>query len=210
MTFRIITFLTCLLFSTFAFAQIEFGVKAGFATESLREMPLDFSRSGREDLRVAIADADYGFQFGAMLRVPLSDRFGIQTEVTLNSAKTDFSFEDPDQNATVFLGERYNDINIPVMGSWKLAFLRLNVGPVGHVFVSSVSDLRDADGRERTWDTFNLGYTIGAAIDIASFTVDIRYDGNFSNYGEDFAVAGAEFRVDQAPRRWIASVGYFF
>ncbi len=210
MTFRIIAFLTLIFFSGSAFAQIEFGVKAGLATESLQEMRLDFSRSGREDLGVAIADAEYGFQFGAMLRIPLSDRFDIQTELTLNSAKTDFSFEDPDQNATVFLEERYNDINIPVMGSWKLAFVRLNVGPVGHIFVSSPSDLRDPDGLERTWDTFNLGYTIGGAVDVGNITIDIRYDGNFSQYGEEFAVAGANFRVDQAPRRWIASVGYFF
>ena len=184
MTFRTIAFLTLIFFSGSAFAQIEFGVKAGFATESLREMRLDFSRSGREDLAVAIADAEYGFQFGALLRIPLSDRFDIQTELTLNSAKTDFSFEDPDQNATVFLEERYNDINIPVMGSWKLAFVRFNIGPVGHIFVSSPSDLRDPDGRERTWDTFNLGYTIGGAVDVGNITIDIRYDGNFSQYGE--------------------------
>lgn len=210
MTNRFLPFLACLFLSTSIFAQVEFGLKAGLATESLQEMRLDLSQSGREELGVAIANADYGFQFGALLRVPLSDRFDLQTELTFNSAKTDFSFEDPDQNGTVFLEERYNDINIPLMGSWKLAFLRINAGPVGHLFVSSVSDLRDAEGRERTWDTFNLGYTIGGAIDIGQVTIDVRYDGNFSKYGEDFAIGGESFRVDQAPKRWIGSIAYRF
>lgn len=210
MNLRFLSLLAFALFSTTAFAQVEFGLKAGLATESLQEMRFDLSQSGREDLGVAISGADYGFQFGALLRIPLSDRFDLQTELTFNSAKTDFQFEDPDQNATVFLSERYNDINLPVMGSWKLAFLRLNAGPVGHFFVSSDSDLMDADGRERVWDSFNLGYTLGLAIDISRITIDVRYDGNFSKYGEDFAVAGETFRVDQAPKRWIGSVAYRF
>lgn len=210
MNLRFLSLLAFALFSTTAFAQVEFGLKAGLATESLQEMRFDLSQSGREDLGLAISGADYGFQFGALLRIPLSDRFDLQTELTFNSAKTDFQFEDPDQNATVFLSERYNDINLPVMGSWKLAFLRFNAGPVGHFFVSSNSDLTDADGRERVWDSFNLGYTLGMAIDISRITIDVRYDGNFSKYGEDFAVAGETFRVDQAPKRWIGSVAYRF
>ena len=211
MTVRLFTLLAFITFlSTGVRAQIEFGLKAGLATQSLQETRFDLSATGREDIGLAITDGDYGFQFGALVRIPLSDRFDLQTEVTFNSAKTDFQFDDPDQNATVFLGERYNDINIPVLGSWKLAFLRFNAGPVGHFFVSSSGDLTDADGRERTWDSFNLGYTLGAAIDISRITIDVRYDGNFSKYGEDFALAGETFRVDQAAKRWIGSVAYRF
>jgi len=210
MIYRFLPFLACLFLSTATFAQVEFGLKAGIATESLQEMRFDLSQPGREELMVAIADADYGFQFGALLRIPLSDRFNLQTELTFNSAKTDYSFQDPDQNATVFLGERYNDINVPILGSWKIAFVRINAGPVGHFFLSAPSDLMDTNGRERTWDTFNLGYTLGGSIDIGKITIDVRYDGNFSKYGEDFAIAGETFRVDQAPKRWIGSVAYRF
>ncbi|MEM1360020.1 MAG: porin family protein [Bacteroidota bacterium] len=210
MIIRIIPVSLLLLFACTLSAQIEFGLKAGLATESLQEERFDLSQSGRETLAEAISEAEYGFQFGALLRIPLSDRFDIQTEVTLNSAKTNFRLDDPDSDVMQVFEERYNDINVPVMASWKLAFLRLNAGPVGHFFVSSASDLRDADGRERTWDSFNLGYTLGGAIDIGPITVDVRYDGNFAKYGEDFAIGGETFRVDQAPRRWIGSVAYRF
>lgn len=198
------------LLSTAAFAQIEFGLKAGLATEALQEQRFDLSQTGREDLALALSDASYGFQFGALLRVPFSDRFGVQTEVTLNTASNRFSFDDPSQNGTQIFRERYTDVNVPVMASWKVAFLSINAGPVGHFKVSSASDLVDAEGRERAFDSFNLGYTLGGAIDIGPITVDVRYDGNFSRYGEDFAIAGENFRVDQAAKRWIGSVAYRF
>lgn len=199
-----------LFVSTTATAQVEFGLKAGLATQSLQGERFDFTESGRENLSLALSEGHYGFQFGALLRIPISDRFDIQTELTLNSTAADFSFNDPDQQATQVFRERYNDVNIPILASWKVAFLRLNAGPVGHLFVSSTSDLMDADGRDRTFDSFNLGYTLGGAVDIGPITVDLRYDGNFSRYGEDFAIAGETFRVDQAPKRWVGSVAYRF
>jgi hypothetical protein len=199
-----------LFVSTTATAQVEFGLKAGLATESLQGEQFDFTLEGRENLRLALSEGNYGFQFGAVVRIPLSDRFDIQTELTLNSASAEFQFNDPDLQVTEVFRERYNDVNIPVLGSWKLAFLRLNAGPVGHLFVSSTSDLMDPDGRDRTFETFNLGYTLGGSVDLGPLTIDIRYDGNFSRYGEDFAVLGETFRVDQAPKRWVGSVGYWF
>lgn len=199
-----------ILISLPAAAQIEFGLKAGVATESLQEERFDLTRGGREELGDAIMEADYGFQFGALLRIPFSDRFDIQTEVTFNSAKIDFRYSDPMTNTSRVLSERYNDINVPVLGSWKIAFLRFNAGPVGHFFLNSTSDLRDAEGRERTFDSFNLGYTLGGAIDVGPITLDVRYDGNFSKYGEEFAIAGETFQVNQAAKRWIGTVAYRF
>ena len=210
MTYRILTILAFLAFTTSLSAQIEFGLKAGLATESLQGERFDLSREGRQNLSLALEEGNYGYQFGALLRVPLSDRFGLQTEVTFNSSSAEFRFDDNDRNVTQVFRERYNDVNVPLLASWKLAFLRFQAGPVGHFFVSSLSDLRDAEGRERTFDSFNLGYALGAAIDIGPITVDVRYDGNFSRYGEDFAVAGETFRVDQAAKRWIGTVAYRF
>ncbi|OAV42647.1 porin family protein [Lewinella sp. 4G2] len=206
----VLTFFLLALCTAPAAAQIEIGLKAGVATQSLQDETFDLTNGGRQELGDAIAEAEYGFQFGAMLRIPMSDRFDIQTEVTLNSAKTNFRFNDPDTNMEQVLSERYNDINVPVMGSWKIAFLRFNAGPVGHFFLNSTSDLRDPDGRERTFDSFNLGYTLGGAVDIGPLTLDVRYDGNFSKYGDEFVIAGETLEVDQAPKRWIGSVAYRF
>ena len=60
-----------LLLTTGLSAQgIEFGLKAGVATESLQEERFDLTRSGRAELGEAIAEGDYGFQFGALAAHP--------------------------------------------------------------------------------------------------------------------------------------------
>ena len=200
----------CFLFATPAFGQIDFGLKVGLGTEGLQEETFDLSRSGRADLSLALSEASYGFQFGALLRVPFSEKFGIQTEATLNTATATFRFDDPDQSGTQVFRERYTDLQVPLLASWRLLFLRFNVGPVGHFKVASASDLVDAEGRERAFESFNLGYAIGGSLDIGPLTFDLRYDGNFSRYGDSFTVAGTEFEVNQAARRWVGSVAYRF
>ena len=208
---RIALILPLLLLSAVSFAQIELGLKAGLATESLQGERFSFSQAGREDLRFALEDADYGFQFGALLRLPLGEKLTLQPEVTFNSAKTNYRFDDPDTpGSEIVFDERYNDVNVPVLFSYKVAFLRLNAGPVGHFFLSNTNDLKSQDGLDRTFDTFNLGYALGGSIDIGPLTLDVRYDGNFSKYGKTWTFDGNEFEIDQAPKRWIGSVAYRF
>ncbi len=211
MNHRILVFLPLLFLSAYASAQIEFGLKAGLATQSLEGESFSFSRAGRQDLKFALEDANYGFQFGALLRLPLSEVLTLQPEVTFNSSKNTYRLDDPDAaTPSVVLEERYNDVNVPVLLSYKVAFLRLNAGPVGHFYLSDTGDLKDAAGIERTFDTFNLGYALGGSIDIGPLTLDVRYDGNFSKYGKTFTVQDNSFQIDQAPKRWIGSVAYRF
>ncbi|MGB3798651.1 MAG: porin family protein [Lewinella sp.] len=211
MTQRIAFFLPLLFLSTIGFAQIELGVKAGLATESLQGESFSFDRDGRDDLRFALTDANYGFQFGALLRLPLGEKLILQPEVTFNSAKTTYRFDDPDTpGSEVVFDERYNDVNVPVLFSYQVAFLRLNAGPVGHFFLSNTNDLRTEEGLDRTFDSFNLGYALGGSVDIGPLTLDIRYDGNFAKYGNTWTFDGNEFEIDQAPKRWIGSVAYRF
>ena len=211
MTKRTAIFLPLLLLSCLTYAQIELGLKVGLATESLEGERFTFNQAGGEDLRFALEEAEYGFQFGALLRLPLGEKLSLQPEVTFNSAKTNYSFTDGAPEPTqVAFEERYNDVNVPVLVSYKLAFLRLNAGPVGHFFLSNTNDLRNQDGLDRTFESFNLGYALGGSIDIGPLTLDVRYDGNFAKYGKTWTYQGNDFRIDQAPKRWIGSVAYRF
>ncbi|NJB87659.1 hypothetical protein GGR26_003443 [Lewinella marina] len=207
---RLALLLPLLFLSGLSFAQIELGLKAGLSTESLQGESFSIDREGRQDLMFALEDAEYGFQFGALLRIPLGEKLSLQPEVTFNSAKNNYRLDDPENNSSVVFNERYNDVNVPVLFSYKLAFLRLNAGPVGHFFLSSTSDLSSDEGIERTFDSFNLGYALGGGIDIGPLTFDVRYAGNLEKYGETFTVDGTTFQIDQAPKRWIGSVAYRF
>lgn len=205
--------LPLLLLSALSIAQVEFGVKAGLTTQSLQDESFNVFNSGdRQDLRFALEDADYGFQFGVLLRIPATSRLTIQPEVTFNSAKNTFRLEDANGGGVreVF-EERYNDINVPLLLSYKLLGpLRVNAGPVGHFYLSDAGDLKDEEGIERTFDTFNLGYALGASLDIGPLIIDVRYDGNLGKYGDTLRIDGNDIDIDQSPKRWIGSVALRF
>lgn len=212
---RIAFFLPLLFLPLLTFAQVEFGLKAGISTGSLQGKSYNlFGADGREILRFDLEDSDYGFQFGALLRIPLTAKLTLQPEVTLNSAKTTFRYEDLSNSSEprdqVFK-ERYNDVNVPLLLSYQLLGpLRLQAGPVGHFFVSSSGDLKEQEGIDRTFETFNMGYALGGALDLGPLTVDVRYDGNLGKYGETLQIDGNDIDIDQAPKRWIGSVAIRF
>ncbi len=191
-------------------AQVEFGVKAGLSTQSLQGEQLRLNGDGIDNLLLTLEDAAYGIQAGIFFRFPLSEKVFLQPEITFNSTSANFRLNDPDQNETFVFTEKYNDINIPLLLGYKLGFLRLQVGPVGHFYLDSNSDLTEREGWNEVFNTFNLGYALGGAIDIGQLTIDLRHDGNFSEFGQTFTFMGDEYAVDQAPKRWIATIGYRF
>ena len=209
MTKRILPLLALLfLFTTTASAQFEFGLKAGLSTESLQGQELRLSGESVENLGVSIKDANYGIQAGAFFRIFLGENVFLQPEFTFNSTSAEFSVEDPDGD--FIFKEKYNFVDVPLLLGYKLGFLKLSAGPVGHFYFDQPQDIINRDGWESALDEFNLGYALGGAIDIGKMTFDVRYDGNFGKFGQTFTVAGNEFAVDQAPKRWVATVGYRF
>lgn len=205
------SFLLCsllLLAATSLRAQVEFGLKAGLSTQALQNQDLQLNGDGINDLLLRLEDADYGIQVGVFFRFALSEKIFLQPEITFNSTTANFRLDDPNQNEALIFQERYNDINVPLLLGYKLGFFRLQAGPVGHFYLDGMSDLASQEGWDDVFSSFNLGYALGGAIDLGKFTIDLRFDGNFSKFGQTFTFLGDEFTVDQAPRRWIATVGY--
>lgn len=191
-------------------AQFEFGLKAGLATEALQGQSLKISGEGVNDLSLALKEADYGIQAGIFLRIPLGEKLFLQPEFTFNTTEANFELDNPEQNETFIFSERYNNVDIPFLVGYKLGFLKLHAGPVGHLYFDKGGDVITQEGWSEAFDNFNLGYALGGAIDISRLTIDLRYDGNFSKFGQTFSFAGNDFAVDEAPKRWIATIGYRF
>ncbi|MEM9835583.1 MAG: porin family protein [Bacteroidota bacterium] len=211
MTTRIsILCLLCFAFFTVATAQIEFGLKAGLTTESLQGEQLQLSGEGIDNIMLAIEDAEYGIQAGLFLRLPLGEKVFLQPEFTFNTAQANFRLNDPEQNETFIFKEKYSFVDVPLLLGYKLGFLRVAAGPVAHLYFENGSDLTSREGWNTALDQFNIGYALGGAIDIGKITFDVRYDGNFSNFGQTFTLGGNEYAIDQAPKRWIATLGYRF
>lgn len=194
-------------------AQTRFGIKAGVNTVDIKKEQLDvFDADGRQRLRLAIKDANYGVNIGLFV-LARSERFFIQPELLYSSNSTDFRVDSTGAGGEFIdkvFKERYQNLDIPVMAGLRFGFLRIGAGPVGHVHLSSTSDLIDFDGYKEDFKSLTMGYQGGIGIDLSSIHVDIRYEGNLTKYGDHMEFFGRDISFSDRPTRILATIGISF
>lgn len=194
--------------SYMAQAQVKFGIKGGVSTHKFD--PAASIIEG-ENLNLALENADYGYHAGIFTQIRAGKRFFIQPEVVFNSNKVDYNLKDASNPTGELLTESYQYLDIPVMMGLKLGFLRLQAGPVGHLFINSSSDLVDrVQNYEQTFDDFTYGYQAGFGLDFGRLIFDFKWENNLNKLGDHITVGGTDFDFDQNNKRFVASVGFAF
>jgi hypothetical protein len=190
-------------------AQVRIGIRAGVSTSDLNNESVSITdQNGIEDLRLAIKDARYGVHGGLVLQAQIK-KFVIQPEILLNSNRIDYELQDANDTMAVNLfQEKYQYLDIPLLFGFSFKPLRIQAGPVGHIFLSSVSELDDFEGYQQDFESLTLGWQGSLGIDIWKFMIDLRYEGNFNKYGDHFNFFGREYNFSQNPNRWLLSVGF--
>lgn len=208
---RLILFLLFGLFLLNASAQIQVGVRAGLSTTNLSPSDLLLVLDNTEELGLKINDAKFGILAGLLVRIEL-DRLIIQPELIFTSNRVDFDVTDFStvSTATQLFTEEYQYLDLPIMVGYKFEFFRIMGGLEGHIFLNSTSDLVDFDNYEQNFSTMTFGWQLGAGIDISKFMIDLRYQGNFSKFGNHITFGGREFQFDQSPSRLMLSAGFLF
>ena len=196
-----------LFLSMNAGAQIRYGLRAGLSSTNLDKETIQTN-----GVSLAVKDADYGFHFGLFARGRLTEHLYIQPEVVFNSSTVHFTVTDlQDGLMDKVLSETYRNLDIPLMLGLKLGPLRLEGGPVGHVYVASKSELEDEiSGYEKKFNDFSLGYQAGVGLDIWKILLDLRYEGNFTKFGDHMRIAGNDVKFSNAPTRWVLTAGFSF
>ena len=188
-------------------AQFKIGLRAGLSTPKIDSETADASGG----YMLALKEAKYGYHLGLFVRGHLSEKVYLQPEFLFNSNSVDFTLEGFGSGlANRVLTEKYQNLDIPFMLGYKLGPLRLEGGPVGHIHIASKSELDDLEGYEQRFQDFQLGYQVGGGLDIWRLLVDVRYEGNFNNFGEHMRIAGEEVKFSQNPARIVMTVGYSF
>lgn len=194
-------------------SSLRFGLKGGLSTTSIDAGQLEIlDQGGLDRLELAVKDAKYGFHLGVLLRAQIN-KFIIQPEVLFNSSQVDYTVDDLGGTPVAdVLNEKYNYLDIPVLLGFKFGPLRLQAGPVGHVFLSSsteLSGITNIDYRQEFKD-MTIGWQGNLGLDIWNLMLDFRYEGNFTNFGDHINFAGRHYEFDDKPSRWVFSVGYLF
>ncbi len=204
--------LTALIFaSSSLFGQFKFGVKAGLGSYNLTFSDLLITNGAQfEELKLSVKGADLGIHFGLMSQINLANFF-IQPEVVFNSNAVNYQVDDfGGEFLNDIFKEKYQYVDIPILMGARLGPFRLGAGPVGHVFVNSTSDLFKFKDYGQNFENLTFGWQGGFGLDLWSLHFDLRYEGNFSKFGEHITWKGQTYDFSETPSRVLASVAITF
>ena len=193
-----------LILSTGAFAQFDWGLKVGASSNNF---DLESVQSGADYTLQAAEEASWGFHGGAFFRLSM---FGLilQPEILFSTAENNIEVDGPD-TADEIKSQKFNKLDVPILLGVRLGPVRIMGGPAASVMLSSTSDL--FDNAENVYKAATFGYQAGIGVDIAKkITLDVRYEGGLSNYGDEVTVGGETFTLDGRSNAIILSAGIMF
>ncbi len=187
--------------------DIEYGVKGGLSSSSIS---MDNVKLGDTMTIENVGEAMVGIHFGGFLRVEVLGFF-VQPELLFSSNGGKVAVKDlRTTNPAEIKNQRFNKIDIPIIVGKKLGPVRLGVGPVAGIMISSKSDLLDVDSYEEKFKSAVWGFQAGVGLNVSKLGVDLRYEGSLSKYGESITVRGIEFPTDTRTSQLLLSVSYSF
>jgi Outer membrane protein beta-barrel domain len=212
--FLILLCFTAVQVATTNAQTFKWGIRGGLSTPDIKPGDVDsilFERkttSTRIDsFKLKVSDANYGYHFGVWGRLKIAG-FYVQPEVLFNSSKVQYKIGKLRTPTTLdsIKSETFQNLDIPVLVGTKLGSFRLSAGPVAHVRIGGTSDLTNAGDFSEKFKTATWGYQLGLGFDAGRVGIDLRYEGNGSNFGNHISIGGKPYEFSKAPARFIASV----
>jgi hypothetical protein len=192
-----------------AFSQLNWGIKGGLSSNNLSiDQTIDLS-SGGTLLLEQVKEASYGFHGGIFLRLTVLGIY-VQPEILFTSSENKIKITEPGAVSEI-RSQQFNKLDIPVMVGFKLGPLRINGGPAATIKISSPKELFDTANYENLYKSATFGYQAGVGVDILKkLTLDLRYEGNLNQFGNELTVGGVPFELDQRSSAIILSLGLIF
>ncbi len=205
-----------IILSTSIHAQIKFGAKAGVSSASINaDQTIEAAADeDYEQLKVQGQEATVnGFQAGIFGRISIASLY-VQPELLFSRSVTEVQIQEITAETvqeTYNEEQKFNKLDIPLMGGFKFGPARIQLGPVASIVLSNKSAIEAVTDYEEEFNKATWGYQVGAGLDLLNaLTLDIKYEGSLSKFGEGIEVAGETRDFDSRPNKFIFSVGIFF
>lgn len=201
-----------LTMSHLSFGQFTFGVTGGLSTSDLGENAINVAVNDIDQFKISAAEAGYGIHAGIFAILEM-ESFYLMPEVIFNSNTVEYQITDLDNTGEIFSvyrEEKLQKLDLGLMMGWKMGILRAGIGPVGHVHIDNVSQLWDVEGYDQNFSGMTWGWQGGLGLDLWFFHIDLRYEGNLSQFGDHISFFGKDFNFDTRMHRWIGRVGISF
>ena len=189
------------------FSQVKIGLRGGFSSKSVDANNVILSNNDT----LGLSNVRGGYHIGAFTQIK-AGKFFIQPEVLFNSGSADFTLSSVrnSEGRKEIIKDTYNQMDVPVILGYKSGSFRIGAGPVGHVHLNEKSDLLKKEGFKEAFDQMTYGYQIGVGLDLWKLLIDIKYEGNFTDFDEFIQFNDMDVNLSDAPSRWVLSFGYAF
>jgi Outer membrane protein beta-barrel domain len=192
---------------------IKFGLKGGLNYSKLKFDDVSNVVSGASEYSLMEDESFQSFHIGVMSRIKVFNMY-LQPELYFNTSGGKVLIED--MSGTTTLSEvrqvKYNKIDVPVLIGMKFGPVRVNAGPVASIMLSESNEIEDIiPEMESLSKSASFGYQAGVGIDFLKFlTLDYRYEGSLSKWGDKITVAGSDYAFDSRGSMHMVSLGIFF
>ena len=170
------------------------GAKAGLNVASL----------GGDSYGLGSLGARTSFHLGALVEIPLSEKFAVQPEILYSSEGSDWSFGNVDSDI------KLDYIRVPVLAKYYIIEgLSAELGPSFGVLVSA-DDSGPGDAKDR-YKSFDAAIAVGASyrLDMGVF-FSLRYNKGLLNVREDYVDDGYRYTYKNQSNVFQVSAGYSF
>ncbi len=201
-----------LLFSSFClFSQFEMGVKAGLSSTQLITEGILLQNQENDSYQLNVNHVDYGIHFGLYGRISLANIF-LEPSFLLNSNQVNYQLDEFNESGifSSLQSESFQHLDIPLLIGFKTGILKIQGGPVAHIYLNNTSALGNINGYEEKFETANYGYQFGVGLDIWRFRLECNYEGNLHKFGDHITVDGNQYSFSAKPARIISTLGYAF
>ena len=187
----------------------KYGLKAGIGFSSLKFNDVTGIEDGSDVYDLVTGDAVTGYHIGLQTRVKGAMLF-VQPELYFNAggATVEQIYTNGDSEA---YNIRFSSLDLPVLLGFKLGPVRLMLGPTGSYVLKEENGLTELDpDYSLLSSSFTWGWQGGIGVDLSRFTIDARYEGSLSKFGESLSVGGSDYVLDARPNQILVSLGFWF
>lgn len=192
------------------FSQVKIGLRAGLSTTDVEADQLFINNSNAfDEFTLAVQEAKVGVHAGLFAKIPIGDFFFLQPEVVFNSNRVDYERSELLSSISTVFSESYQYLDIPIVAGIQIGPLKPQIGLVGHVFLNSTSEF-DLSAYRQDFESLTIGWQGGLGLEFNKILIDVKYEGNFSKFGNHIVIADQEYAFDDRPSRLIVTLGYAF
>lgn len=183
------------------------GIKGGVNMASLKTEGLTYNGLG--NYVVENLNAKTGYVAGAYMR--LGRKIYIEPELLVSYKNGSINVLKSLSTQSLQLDIKYVSLDVPILIGYRLGPLHVMAGPVASYSLNADNTISEAIGAnlgslQAATTKAYFSYTAGAGIDLLGLTLDVRYEGNFTDLSKTIPLPqGVNF--SQKASLWQATLG---